>query len=373
MPSIASLDVTFTSVFIGDHRICWAISPSTTYDCSTIIYCPTPGSYTVHIPIIVENDSCSTVTFWGYVQASCESIGSLTGRIAFSSIFTPIPSCASYNVACVNVGVLDLNIVNSGNGYGPNVPPIITIPGGTATATAIVNGQTLVILPGSGFTPGVYTNVNVINILGSGTGALATVTVDGGGSISTPPLITTDGISYLPYDTFSFTGFPGAIFQFGPSYGKVVSTILVPGTGYTSIPTPVVAPQLGLGTLAVLSADLEVCPNQIMGTACDAITVNTITNMTLGQSANKCMTTLPTIGSNYTFTPSGCCYDCKNVTFHNTGSDPVTLYYTDCTTHNIVTITIAGHATTILCCVNNSWYWYPSGAAVAVTVGAVCP
>lgn len=101
-PVPATLDVTFNSNYAGLHRVCYAIAPSTSYDCSNTVVCLGGGApCSVSIPITVENDSCTAVTYQGYVQAGCEDPSSLSGRIGFSVTFTPNPDCKSYRVTCV--------------------------------------------------------------------------------------------------------------------------------------------------------------------------------------------------------------------------------------------------------------------------------
>lgn len=379
MPTVtASLDVTFTNLFIGQHRVCWAIYPSTIYDCSTVIYCATAGTQTVNIPITVDNETCNSVDYIGYVQASCQEISSETGRIPFSATFVPTPACSALKITCERVGIYNISFTNGGRGYGPNNPPSILISGGHATASVVVGNNINITNAGTLYTDGTYYNVPYVNIVGVGSGGQATVVISGG--VITSVITTLDGISYLNNNTFTFnvsdigsTG-SGFIGQFSLGYSTIVYVSLLTNFPLnTSIPTVTIDPPLGEGVLAEATAVLGPCVNQILGVSCDNVTTNTITNMHLGQSMVACMLTAPILNSAYSSTTEGCCYDCKYVSFNNTSeTDPVTVYFVDCTEHNILQVIVGPGTTEPVCAVNNSWYWDET-IPVAVTVGAVCP
>lgn len=76
--------------------------------------------------------------------------------------------------------------------------------------------------PGTGYNNGTYTNVPLVNITGTGTGAVATVTVSGGAITSVTQ--TTGGVGYAVNNTFTFaagfdggttTGFVGTVATLG--------------------------------------------------------------------------------------------------------------------------------------------------------------
>ena len=377
----ANLYVSWTAVYVGQHRVCWTISPSVIYDCTSVIYCG-GGACSLNIPITVDNESCDPVTYNGYVQPSCDDPSSEVGRVPFTITFTPIPTCVSYSVACISTLVGSLNVTTPGKGYDPFNPPVINITGGGgagATATATVGNSYELNNEGSLYTPGVYTNVN-LTTNGIGTGALATVTVNGGGFI-TSVVITDTGTGYYPADLWGIdntTGGMGGIGlgcegSFGGNYGVISGSILTnPGDNYTSVPIVSIDPS-PLGIDAVLVAVLDYCPSQILGDNCAGGNALTIDHMSLGQSAIECMQTLPSINSHYIFTPSGCCYDCHSINFNNTGGDFVTVYYTDCITHLMTNTTISSGNDITLCVVNNSWYFDPSDGSIMVSDNGSCP
>lgn len=381
----ASLTVTFTNVYIGQHRICWTISPSTTFDCSTVVFCGTAGVNNVDIPITVDNESCDPVTYIGYVQPSCQALGSELGRVPFTVTFTPSPTCVSYRVTCETVALASAPFSNSGRGYGPNNPPTITFSGGHATATITIGSTITISNAGSLYTPGTYTNVPFQTLTGTGSGGKCTVVVGGGGTV-TSVTTTVDGIDYLNGNTFGInaadvggTG-SGFLGTFSATYGRAINITLDTNLPLnTSLPTVTIDPPTGAaGTQIVVDPVLALCPNQTLGVACDGITTNTVENMAVGDSAIFCMMTEPTYGSQYSASAEGCCYNCKRITFTNTGSDVTNVYYVDCTSHNIafITLTQSGdpddHNHVPICCVNNSWYWDPSASPITVTDGGSC-
>lgn len=387
-PVSATLDINFISNYAGEHRICYRIPPAVAYDCTNSVICTGGGAVcSICIPILVDNESCNPVTYEGYVQAACQNISSVVDRIPFSITFVPNPTCDSYRVTCDNVGVASVVIDFPSSGYDFLNPPsaIISGGGGSGATTSVVIGSTINITnPGTGYVDGSYINVPVVNVVGSGIGALASVTVAGG--VITAVAITNNGNSCYfgpaPFgpNTFTFNnadlgGGVGTNFQaaFSATYGSVISVIVTsPGSGYTSIPTITFDPTLCGSPVALADAKLAGCPNQILGTTCNGSPSPSITGMKLGQSARACMTNLPTILPEYTFVPEGCCYDCVNVCF-SVGPVSADIYYTDCSTNLLTVVNLGpGGSTGLLNVVNNSWYWSPSNAGVTVSFGA-CP
>lgn len=132
-PFASTLDVTFTSNFAGLHRVCWRKLPLLLYDCSTIVSCVGGGgSCSVSIPITEDNETCSPVTYEGYVQAVCEDVGSFTGRDYFSITFTPVPVCASYRITCIGETCPDQILGTTCNGDAP------------ATISGMVPGESII-------------------------------------------------------------------------------------------------------------------------------------------------------------------------------------------------------------------------------------
>lgn len=156
----ATLSVTFNANYAGNHRVCWRTSPSSPYDCTTIVTCTGGGaSCSASIVTTVDNETCDTVTFEGYVQPTCESEVSLNKRVPFSVTFTPAPTCDGYDIAC-EYTVMTFTVTNPGSNYDPLNPPTVTITGGGgagATANATVGGANTItavtlVSPGSGYT-----------------------------------------------------------------------------------------------------------------------------------------------------------------------------------------------------------------------------
>lgn len=155
----ATITVTFNANFAGNHRVCWKTSPSSPYDCTTIVTCTGGGaSCNANIVTTVDNETCDTVTFEGYVQPTCESEVSLNKRVPFSVTFTPVPTCDGYNIEC-QYTIMTFSVTNAGTNYNPLNPPTVTISGGGglgATANATVGGANTItavtlVAPGTGY------------------------------------------------------------------------------------------------------------------------------------------------------------------------------------------------------------------------------
>lgn len=116
---IATIDIDFQAEFAGDHRVCWRIQGSgDPYDCSTIVTCAGGGTPCATAFTTTVNDtSCDgDVTFEGYIQATCENLASLAGRLTWTVSFTPVPVCVRYEISSP-VGQ------NSWDSAGPGVNP----------------------------------------------------------------------------------------------------------------------------------------------------------------------------------------------------------------------------------------------------------
>ena len=99
---LATINIDFEAEFAGDHRVCWRVQGSgLPYDCSTIVTCaggatPCATVFTTN----VNDTSCDgTVTFEGYIQATCENLSSTAGRLTWTVPFTPVPICVRYEVS----------------------------------------------------------------------------------------------------------------------------------------------------------------------------------------------------------------------------------------------------------------------------------
>ena len=388
-PVPATLDISFVSNFVGQHRICWRIPPAIVYDCSTIVTCLGNGANcSAQILITVDNESCDPVTYEGYVQAACEDIASLNGRIPFTITFTPVPVCKSYRVSCNNVPIVAPNgatILLAGTGYDPLNPPIIAPTGGGgagATAIAVVGSMLNILNPGTiPYAPdGTYLNIPVQTITGIGAGGFADVTILGGVVTLVTPVTT--GVGYFPLDTFTFLdadlgggGGAGFIGEWGVDYGTIILILTTGGNSYTTTPA-LIFPAPAAGITATAVTILDVCPDQLLGQSCDSSAGDNLTGMALNQFAMACMVALPNPPplSNYLFSPFGCCYDCNQVSFLVNGLSPAgTLVYTDCTTHELVYVPFnPGDSIGPICMVLNSWFFTP-GSIITTGVGVTCP
>lgn len=98
----ATITITFTSNYTGDHRICYRQVGTVSYDCSTLVTCLGGGaSCSTTINVLVDDAACP-VSFEGYVQAVCEDISSTNGRVAFITTYTPVDACESTAYRCLD-------------------------------------------------------------------------------------------------------------------------------------------------------------------------------------------------------------------------------------------------------------------------------
>lgn len=98
----ATLTVNFIANYTGQHRVCWRIQGMPgPFICTNIVDCVGGGNVcSAVINIMVDPDSCDTVIYEGYIQATCNPEGSGTGQIPWVESYVPNPSCAKYAVQC---------------------------------------------------------------------------------------------------------------------------------------------------------------------------------------------------------------------------------------------------------------------------------
>ena len=318
MPTPATLNLTWTSNYVlGCHRIGYRIQGSG--DPYTIIdnifgpNCP-PGlgaACYYNVAISVENETCDSVTYEGYIQPCCEDILSLTGRIPWNITYNPVPSCIAVTFTCNNVGIFAATVGNNG--------------GGTYT-------------PGAGYT------VNAADIIGGG-GAGTTITfdVDGGGNI-TNPIVTVVGSGYTSAPTINITTLSGAGGDDSGTLIPEMDTCPIIGLGATCD-----SADAGISTKALLSSSFEVCYTGGTGSS-------------------------PVPPANYTAVdnPATCCYDCVSLQIDAPASGAVAQStYLDCTTGQIQTVNLAPLDPPVnVCAKRNSWV--TGNSQTVFTPGPVC-
>lgn len=395
----ASLNVNFTSNYTGNHRICYRIGNAGPYNCSTVVACAGSGApCSGVIAITVDNETCDPVTYEGYVQAECEDIASLNGRVPFTITFTPVPTCASYNVTCSSVGIASISVTNPGGGYDPLNPPALNIVGtGTGTvANAVVGNGGIktetITNGGTGYNGGgsaVFLGVSAVNITGVGTGALYDVTVTAGviTAIALTNTPTAPGSGYAIGDTFTFnnaqlggSGSGGIITVATLNTGEIqYVNVSNPGSGYSVLPlitvdaSPCVSVPCSNATVEAVLAPCDTIDNLLnCGGGPSGVT---ITGLTIGQSFITCNTGAPTLPTGYTVTPQGCCYDCISITVTKDIGDSgnSTLYYRACDTRALTEVNVTPGFNQTYCVVAGSYVVVEAGDATSVVEGALCP
>lgn len=401
-PVAGALTITWLNQYVGPHRVCYRLvsAPPVNFTCITV-NCPNPpgSSNTTTIPVLVDNESCDTLTWEVYVQAECEDINSTTGRVYVtpSPEFVPAPTCLPQTFTCTDVPVVGFTITNDGrndpDGGGYNGTEVVTVGGDPATLVVGVGdpNDTLITNTGAGATPGVYLGVPANNITGSGVGATFDVTITGLGVIASVVSLGT-GSGYAFNDTFNFvgggiTGLNGAevIEVIESDLGTVLDiTFVAPPPGlYLVPPAVVIAAPTVPGTSATATAVLGNCASGWdAGTNClgDALG-NYPIELYQGETIEICYDggtyngtdDLPadfgiTLGSS-----TECCYDCVDINIENTTGDTIAYSYVDCLTKTISDGTLANGANIdITCVVNNSWGFDTSGVTVNTNTPPTC-
>lgn len=384
----ATITVEFVANYAGDHRVCWRLGSTGVYDCTTEVTCAGGGATcSATIAVTVDDETCPDVTFEGYVQALCEDIGSLSGRVPFQVLYSPDQPCTSYFVRCNAVGVESLTVLNAGSGYVTS--PAVTFTGGNgsaADATAVVGDggiKTWVITNGgTGYNAGgsaTFTLTDAVNISGTGINASFTVTVTTGviTAIAVTAIDGSRGTGYAIADTFKFSSTQlggsgsGAIITVSTvTTGEIEYITMVDnGSGYTSAPVVAIALPPS-GTQATCTILMEECP---AFTTPDCDTVNeTFNGLTLGTELNVCTSAATlTIGTEYTLVPSGCCYDCITVAVTSVDTG-IKFNYRDCSDYSMVEVALNIGESDTYCMVRDSWYFSPATADVTIVDGAAC-
>ena len=370
------------------HRVCWKKVADTEFNCTTDGTHPDCGigDCAYDFPITVDEETCQSVDYEGYVQPTCHDAGSTDGRIAFAFTFVPDPACNRYEVFCDESPVGSLTLTDGGSGYDPNNPPGVTFSGGGgagATATSTVGDgeiQSLTITSGgSGYTDGTYTGVALVG--GSGSNATADIEISGGAVVTAT--IANGGTGYQDSDVLApdpaVVGTPSTAAELDPEsdYGEVIALTLTDGgSGYTSEPTVTIdAPSSG--TTATATASLRGC-TELTIHDCSGATAESIPEGTYqpGESVFMCGQSTPTIPSDFSISEVGnCLCTCKAYTVDNTGTtDSLTVKWIDCN-NGVQTATVnAGGSLSISCAVEGSLSHVLNGpdAVYSETAGADC-
>lgn len=392
-PIPASISVNFISNYAGFHRVCWRTGGAGPYDCTTLVSCTGGGAAcSAVIPIMVDNETCTPVSFDGYVQATCELEESLNGRVAFNTVFTPVPPCREWVVTCNAVDIPTYNVLTPGSGYIVGSSPALSIIGGGgsgAVATGVVGDGGLktftITNGGAGYNGGgsaVFLSVPAQNITGAGVGGILDVTVTAGVITAvaiSPSPSTTPGTGYAITDTFDFNNAllggsgTGAVITVNTVNTGEIQYIIVTNSGaaYSSVPTTTIAAPPA-GVTATVSPNMGQCSQFDFGTDCDGNAIGFVTPKDLGFAYKKCSPTAPTPSADWVVTEVGCCYDCRNVIFTTVPGPAINVTYTDCATGALIVASVPNGTPLNVCAVNNSWYWTPT-ASVSAIVGAVCP
>jgi hypothetical protein len=100
----ATITVNFQSNYAGPHRICWRQCNVGAYVCTNIVDCVGGGNTcSAIITVMVDPESCDSVCFEGYIQATCNPEGSPIGQIYWSKDYVPNPACKAYAITCTNL------------------------------------------------------------------------------------------------------------------------------------------------------------------------------------------------------------------------------------------------------------------------------
>jgi hypothetical protein len=366
----ATITVDFIANYAGAHRVCWTIQGSgNPYDCTTLVNCVGGGTTCQAIfTTDVNTTSCDgTVTFEGYVQAACEDIASLNGRLPFTVDFVPNPVCTRHEFTCAYGEIDAINITNGGYLYLIGDPVVVTRQvGDTQVDDAIISINTLgdgVINSISGLLSGGlnYVALDVINIDNAGFGVGATITVDsvdGSGTILTYTL-TTNGSGYIGPGAFTYLGGTGSGADFDivegvdfDSLGRVLSFTITNGGQYSIVPTITIPVSIDGGDL-IAEAHIADCPDFLtVGEDCTNVTFD-ITGLQHAEVYAVCTNIDGVTGvqpPEYTRTDIGCCIPadtvdvptCVDYHIENTTGGPENVEYTGCDGINFTAVVGAG-------------------------------
>jgi hypothetical protein len=339
----------------------------------------------------VENESCTPVTYYGYIQACCETDGSPNGRIPWQVTFTPNPNCKAVEFNCNNVTVADILITNQGSGYNPGAVPNALISGGGgigATATVVVGNGGIdsynLTSVGAGMTDGSYPGTAANTVTGAGVGATFDIIVFGGVIISA--IRAAFGTGYLGGDTVNFPSIPGSgteLVTVTAVNTSLIQDIVVtsPGSGFSSQPIITIDPSPGFGGFPAIngtaSVVLALCPAFDAGTSCESVAIGTTLSVPVGEAFQFCYpgglagAPVPPVEFATAEDPLTCCFDCHSVLISQPPAADTNAFYQDCTTGQIVSVFIPKGTSVTVCARNNSFASERSDTTFAV--GILCP
>lgn len=377
----ATITVDFTANYSGNHRVCWRVQGSgDPYDCTTVVNCVGGGTTCSAVfNADVNTTSCDgTVTFEGYVQATCQDILSTDGRLLWTVDYTPTPTCIRHELTCDYVEIGSITTTDPGVGYLIGDTVVLTPVGvdpnlsdGIVTITAVGDGAidslSVVFGTGVGYTAGDIITIDVTAGPGCGYTVPATITIDtvGGGGEVTGYTLTTNGSGYT-CNSFVFTGGTGTGFSVslaeGVHYnllGSILGFTISDAGSYDFVPA--ISITTGTGSGFVGTVVLDDCPAwNAIGTDCvGASVVNLASGLPLGLTWATCLLAAPAGAPyNYSVNTTGCCIAedsttdvCFDYHIENTTGGSQVVQYTACGGNDTVTVSIPDSASVAVCAV----------------------
>ena len=401
----ATITVGWTSNYSGPHRVCYRIQGTIPYNCTgtgTNPSCAGGGAACSYdIPITVDNETCTTVIYEGYIQAACELEASLVGRIPFSVSFIPDPACNKYITTCSRVGVASFTMTNNGSGYAG--APVVTVNGANvtlATGTAVLGDGVITAVDawtaGTGYNIANASSTQTVSVLRAaqvattGAGMTADVTFDAGAIITNIVLnaagsayVTADDVAPLTIDLTSLTDGTAPATEAtidvsctGSFADEVNSiTLTAPGSGYIAVSTVTIA--AGGGVTATADVVMANC-STLTVQDCSASSVITIDNLDVTDTISMCGPSTPTVGADYDIAEDlagNCLCTCQNVDLENTGTQDIGVTYVLCNGATTYVVIGAGITVAAICLVTDSTnvddLGVPGGI-LSITVNSAC-
>lgn len=115
MPTVTGyISLTFSPVYLGQHRICWREGIVGPYTCALYNCSPAVDPCNVQIPVTFDTNTCQVVNYNGYVQAGCEDPDTTDGAVFWNQDFEPVVDCDPYMVTCLGT-LVPVGTVGSGS------------------------------------------------------------------------------------------------------------------------------------------------------------------------------------------------------------------------------------------------------------------